>query len=295
MGVLWATSYPFGRYLASYEAPQAIVAVRALVAFVFLILVARSRSEMRIKLSPALISQLIVLGICCLCLHNFLLFEALEHTQAQTGAVINGAIPVVVMVLDYLIFRRTLGSWSVVGVGISFIGAVVVITHGELINVLSATLGYGESLFIVAVIAWAVYTILARPLLERYPASTVTAYSCLAGGVLMLPWIFTNLDASIALLSDPGIVGLLALQGFLSIGVGFLWYYEGVQQLGALNAAVYINLVPVFGVALAVLTIGEIPAPPLLIGGSLVVGGLLVVNRMEQRRLVRDRIIANSV
>ena len=284
MAVLWATSYPLGRYLASYEAPQAIVVVRALVAFAFLMMVALSRSEVRIKLSPGLISQLIVLGICSLCLHNFLLFEALEHTQAQTGAVINGAIPAVVLLFDYVIFRRSLGSWSVVGVAISFVGTSVVITRGELSNLLTTTLGYGETLFIIGVFAWAVYTILARPLLERYPASTVTAYSCLAGAVLMLPWVFANLDASRVLLSEPRVVGLLALQGFLSIGVGFLWYYEGVQQLGALKAAVYINLVPVFGVSLSILTIGEVPELPVLIGGSLVVGGLLLVNRMERRR-----------
>ncbi|MFT4563688.1 MAG: drug/metabolite transporter (DMT)-like permease [Gammaproteobacteria bacterium] len=284
MAVLWATSYPLGRYLASYEAPQAIVVVRALVAFAFLMMVALSRSEARIKLSPGLISQLIVLGICSLCLHNFLLFEALEHTQAQTGAVINGAIPAVVLLFDYVIFRRSLGSWSVVGVAISFVGTSVVITRGELSNLLTATLGYGETLFIIGVFAWAVYTILARPLLERYPASTVTAYSCLAGAVLMLPWVFANLDASRVLLSEPRVVGLLALQGFLSIGVGFLWYYEGVQQLGALKAAVYINLVPVFGVSLSILTIGEVPELPVLIGGSFVVGGLLLVNRMERRR-----------
>ena len=36
MGLLWATSYPLGRWLAAYEAPQAIVAVRAFVAFLVL-------------------------------------------------------------------------------------------------------------------------------------------------------------------------------------------------------------------------------------------------------------------
>ena len=34
MGVLWASSYPLGRYLAVYDAPQVITAFRAFVAFV---------------------------------------------------------------------------------------------------------------------------------------------------------------------------------------------------------------------------------------------------------------------
>ena len=132
MGLMWATSYPLGRYLAEYEAPQAIVVVRASIAFLFLFFIALRRRQARIELTPRVLSQLIVLGISGLCVHNFLMFEALEHTQANTGAVINGAIPIVVMILDYLIFRRTIGRLSILGVGISFSGAAVVVTHGDL-------------------------------------------------------------------------------------------------------------------------------------------------------------------
>ena len=284
MGLMWATSYPLGRYLADYEAPQVIVVVRAFIAFLFLLTIAISRNQARIELTPRVFSQLIVLGISGLCLHNFLMFEALEHSQANTGAVINGAIPIVVMILDYLIFRRTIGHWSIVGVAISFIGAAVVVSHGDLGSIASGRIGYGEFLFLIAISGWAVYTIAARPLLEHYPASTITAYACLAGTVLMVPWMLANLEATLVLLSDPMIVLLLAVQGLLTIGIGFLWYYEGVQQLGPMNASVYINLVPIFGVILAATMIGEVPDAPLLIGGSLVVGGLLLVNRAERRR-----------
>ncbi len=284
MALLWATSYPLGRYLAAYEAPQAIVVVRAFIAFGFLLIVSRGSDAMRVPFSWRLAGQFVVLGICGLCLHNFLMFEALEHTRANTGAVINGAIPVVVMVLDFVLFRRTIARWSVVGVGLSFAGTLIVVSHGDFASLLAGSIGYGEALFLVAITAWAVYTIVARPLLERYPVTAVTAYACLAGGVLLVPWMLWNLDATLALLSDPRIVLLLLVQGILTIGLGFLWYYEGVRALGPMNAAVYINLVPIFGVVLAAVTISEMPDAPLLTGGALVVGGLLLVNRAEVRR-----------
>ncbi len=284
MGMLWATSYPLGRYLAVYEAPQAIVAVRALIAFVFLAFVARRRTELRITPSWRLLGQVLVLGFCAFCLHNFLMFEALEHTNANTGAVINGAIPVVVMSLDFLIFRRTIARWSVVGVAISFVGTLVVVTHGDLRSLLTASIGYGEFLFLIAISGWAMYTIFSRPLLASYPVTTLTALSCLAGGVLMLPPMLWNFEATLAILSDPSVVALMVTQGVLTLGLGFLWYYEGIREIGPMNAAVYINLVPIFGIVLAALTIGEIPDRALLSGGALVVGGLLLVNRAELRR-----------
>jgi len=284
MGLLWATSYPLGRYLAEYEAPQALVVVRTFIAFVFLMIIALRRGDLRIDFTAPVIGQLLLLGVCGFCLHNFFMFEALEHTQANTGAVINGAIPVIVMLLDYVVFGRTIARWSVLGVAVSFCGAIIVVTHGDVTSVFSSGIGYGECLFLIAITGWAGYTIIARPLLERYSVLAVTAYACLAGGILMTPPLIWNLDAALVMLSDPVIVGLLAAQGILTIGLGFLWYYEGVQTLGPMNAAAYINLIPIFGVALAAITIGEIPDVALLVGGTLVVGGLLVVNRAELKR-----------
>lgn len=288
MCLLWATSYPLGRYLADYEAPEAIVAVRALIAAAFLFVVAQRRREAPMPLRPALLGQLLALGVFAFCMHNFLMFKALEHTQANTGAVINGAIPIVVMVFDFIIFRRTIARWSVLGVAVSFVGTVLVVSHGDPAALLQGRIGYGEFLFLIAITGWAFYTITARPLLGRYPVTGLTAWSCLAGGVLMVPPMLLNLDAAVALLSSPLNLALMVAQGILTLGLGFLWYYEGIHELGPMNAAVYINLVPIFGVVLAALTIGEVPSLPLLVGGALVVGGLLVVNRAElhrQRRL----------
>ena len=87
----------------------------------------------------------------------------------DTGAVINGAIPVVVVLLDYMIFRRTIARASVLGVAVSFAGAALVVSHGDLAALLGGEGGYGEFLFVVAICGWAGYTILARPLLERLP------------------------------------------------------------------------------------------------------------------------------
>lgn len=285
MALFWASSYPLGRWLAPYDAPVAIVVFRTAIAFVFLAIIAAQRGELAIRVTRSEAAQLLTLGIAGFCIHNLLMFEALEHTQANTGAVINGAIPVAVMVLDYLVFRRRLARLSVLGVAVSFAGTAIVVSHGDLGSLLAGRLGYGEGLFLLAITGWALYSIVARPLLDRHPPVAVTAYACLSGTLLLLPLLVAELDAVRAMMSEPRIVLVMFVQGLLTIGLGFLWYYEGVKAIGPMNAAVYVNLVPVFGVVLAAATLGEIPDGALLAGGALVVGGLLVVNRAEARRL----------
>lgn len=285
MALMWASSYPLGRYLASFDAPAAIVAVRALVAGVFLIAIANWRGETPITLNRVLLVKITALGVCAVCIHNFLLFEALESVQANTGAVINGSVAIVVVVLDFLIFRRVVARLSMLGVGLSFVGAVFVITHGSPAELLTGTIGHGEKLFVVAVIGWAVYTIIARPMVAIYPITTLTAYSCLGGGLIMLVPATYDLASTTRLVTDLGTMTVVALHGILTLGLGFLWYYEGIHKIGPMNAAIYINMVPIFGVGLAAVTLGEVPDASLLLGGSLVVGGVILVNRTEFKRL----------
>jgi drug/metabolite transporter (DMT)-like permease len=70
-------------------------------------------------------------------------------------------------------------------------------------------------------------------------------------------------------------IGYLGLFGTV---FGFLWYFEGIQQIGPARAAVFINFVPVNGVLLGVLLLGEPLNLSLLGGGVLVVVGAYLAN-----------------
>jgi drug/metabolite transporter (DMT)-like permease len=279
MGLLWASSYPLGRYLSVYEAPQVITACRAIIAFLFLAIVAYWRGQLAIKINREVFWHFLLLGICGFCIHNFLMFKALEYTEAGTGAVINGVIPALVVLADYVLFRRTVSRISLCGILLSFLGTALVVTHGDFMGFFQNGVGTGEGLFLVAIIGWTAYTVLSRPLLANYPAITVTAYTCLSGGMLMLPFVLIDLPAAKAMMTDPKIPIILFSQGVLTMGLGFLWYYEGIQRLGTAKTSTYLNLVPVLGVVLAAVTLGERPGFSLLVGGSLVIGGLLLANR----------------
>ena len=124
MGLLWASSYPLGRYLSVYEVPQAITACRAIVAFIFLASVAHYRGQLAIKINREVFWHFILLGVCGFCIHNFFMFKALEYTEAGTGAVINGVIPALGVLADYLVFRRTVSRISLYGITLSLLGSL---------------------------------------------------------------------------------------------------------------------------------------------------------------------------
>jgi drug/metabolite transporter (DMT)-like permease len=60
----------------------------------------------------------------------------------------------------------------------------------------------------------------------------------------------------------------LVFLGVLGTAVAFVWDYEGLRQLGAARTVVFNNLVPVFGVLLGWLILGEPLSASLLAGGG---------------------------
>ncbi|HEX4917841.1 MAG TPA: DMT family transporter, partial [Limnobacter sp.] len=73
-------------------------------------------------------------------------------------------------------------------------------------------------------------------------------------------------------------LALLYLGAFGTV-VAFVWYYEGVRAVGPSRTAVFTNLVPVFGVVLAAVMLGESILLSMLIGGAVTVAGVMLTNR----------------
>ncbi len=276
--MFWATSYPVGVWLAHYKAPETIVIARVLTAFVFLMTLAKITRTEIFKFNKKIFFQLIALGFFGFVVHNYLMFIGLQFTTATKGALINGAIPIVVMGLDFLLFGKIIRPGMLFGSLISFVGVLLVITEGKLVDVMGSGIGIGESLFLVAIIGWGFYSIIAKPLLEENAPIWITAFPCLFGGILLIPFLVQNIENSSIMLMNENVILVLVIQGTLAMGLGFLWYYEGIKELGTASAAMYLNLVPIFGAGLSYVLINEQLSKTVMFGGALTILGVIWVN-----------------
>ena len=83
--------------------------------------------------------------------------------------------------------------------------------------------------------------------------------------------------------ADPWLVVAIVYSGTFSTGLAYAMWNYGIKKLGAAHAAGFQNLVPVVALIASWLLIGEVPLTWQLIGGTLIIGGLIVMRR--QRRL----------
>jgi drug/metabolite transporter (DMT)-like permease len=170
-------------------------------------------------------------------------------------------------------------GWRWLGIAVALAGAAVVISHGDLPSLFRGALGPGEAFLFGTVIGWAVYTLIGRRVLGRVSALATTTYAALfgtamlaVGAVVERPW------PELAALSAKGWAAIAYL-GVLGTVVAFLWFYEGVQRIGASRTGVFINLVPVFGVTFGAVLLDEPVLASMVVGGALVIAGVALTNR----------------
>jgi len=281
--VFWAMTPIFGRMLADYQAPYALAFGRFALATAVLFLFVRASSDVAPALSRRDWPAFFLLGLTGICLHNVLTLIAVEYTQANRANVIFASIPLMVALTDIVLLRRLPPGSALLGLAIGILGTLVVVTDGRPASLLDGGIGPGEWLVLASAASWAAYSVLGRPLLARHSPLTVTYYASLCGTVLLVPFVVLDGDVLGVLVRDGDAWLMTAFVGCLNSALAFLWYYQGVERLGAMRSSAYINLVPVFGVALAALVLGERASLAMLGGGALVIAGLVLLNRGPAR------------
>jgi drug/metabolite transporter (DMT)-like permease len=212
------------------------------------------------------------MGIC-----GFTLFQAgsniaQTYTTATQAAIIQSIIPVLTAILAALVLRERLSGRRVAGIALSLVGVLVVVLVAAPSERARDPL-LGGAIMLGAVGMWAIYTVLAKRL-SGADLLHVTAYSPLFGALFLLP--LALLESGGRALPAISVLGWLSIAylGVLSSAMASLLYNRSLAELEANQAATFINLVPIVGVVVAVLFLGEPLIAWQLLGGAVTLVGV---------------------
>ena len=274
--MFWGATPTIGRVLASYEAPFIVVFGRFVVAAICLVLLMHLGRHFK-KVPKVLWWNFLILGITGILLHNGLLYEGLESVTASHASILLALIAVQVTILDAIVSRRLPSTITMVGVAFGFIGVVYVITDGDLYLLREIVFRRGEILVFCSGLSWAIYSVVGKDLLRRYPPILVTTYAALIGLIFLFPFAIADTAKTVAIYSDPKSIGLIFFLGSFGSALAFVWYYQAVSQIGVISTSVYVNFVPIFGVLSAHVFLNEPLANSLFTGGAIVFISLMIV------------------
>lgn len=221
----------------------------------------------------------LLLGVLGVFAYNLFFMGALEELPASRAALIIALNPAVTIAISALVLHEKLGARRWLGVAIALLGVAVVVSRGDLPSLASGSVGVGEGLMFAAVVAWALYTLGGRRVMGGLTPLAATCYAALWGTLLLGLFAAPGFGAVSAEPFDWRMIVSLLYLGVLGTALAFVWYYTSVKKLGASVTSIFNNLVPVFGVAISVLLLGEPLLISMLVGGAITIVGVLIVSR----------------
>ena len=167
--------------------------------------------------------------------------------------------------------RVTTSGWA--GTVLAF-GGVYVIIAGKAPEEGPAPSLFGDLLILLAALSWCLYTVLAKPLLQRHSPMKMTAVTMTLGLVFLLPLCVPALGRQDW--SRVTLVGWSATlyAALFPLVLAYVLWYRSVRNVGSVRTAVYSNLVPVVGTLAGWLLLGERLYPALGLGAAAIFAGI---------------------
>jgi drug/metabolite transporter (DMT)-like permease len=222
-----------------------------------------------------------LLGFVGVFVHLLVQAWALTMTSAVNTGWLIGLIPIWSALLAAMFLHERLNARQVLGFGLGFVGALLVVTRGRIdASVLGLPATRGDLLVLATTVNWAAYTILGRRIVPRLGGARVaTAGVMTAGGLLLAPVFFlTGGPSTFAHLSATAWVSLLFL-GIGCSGLGYLLWYGALEHLEAGQVAVFLYIEPLVTLAAAALWLGEPIGLVTVLGGLVVLLGVSLVQQ----------------
>ena len=223
--------------------------------------------------------KLLLLGASGMLAYNYFFIKGLGLTEAGRASVIVAINPCIIFLGTILIFGEKLSRLGFVGLLSALLGVLTAITHGEPWQIFEGQVGLGEILIFCCTITWATYSLLGRSVLKSLTPLLSTTWASIFGTLLLAPLSFFESGPGAFLAFTPVGWASLAFLGFFGTAIGFTLFYKGILEVGTRRAAIFINLVPIFGLLFGWMFLSENLDFSLLIGLFLVICGISLIQR----------------
>ena len=279
---IWGGTFVAGRHIAIDMAPLLSACLRFILASATLIAVLAMRREVFIALTARQVLAVIALGFFGIFAYNIFFFYGLHYINASRASLIVALNPALIALAAFTIGKERLGAGNVMGIGACIAGAATVILSKDAAALQPVAQAWiGDALILGCVLSWVLYSVCSKNLVRQIGPLHTVAYSVIAGTLMLFCAALLHGDitwAAIGNIQQSQLVSLLYL-GVIGSALAYIWYYDGIQKIGATRSGVFIALNPLSAVVLGLLLLDESLSPPMLLGGLLAISGIYFSNK----------------
>jgi drug/metabolite transporter (DMT)-like permease len=222
--------------------------------------------------------RMLICALTGVVINTLLFLKGLTLTLSIHASLLMLVTPVFITLAAAWLIKEPLNIYKLAGLTLGIGGAMMLVlrkeNHGQ-----GRDIFLGNLLIVINAISYAFYFVLVRPLMQVYHPFHVIRWVFTLGLLFVLPigWSeFSQINWQAFTAKDH------AALGFVVLGATFLAYLfnlYGIAKLGASVAGAYIYTQPVFAALIAIFILNESLTMYKIIAASLIVGGVLLVNR----------------
>lgn len=253
--IFWGVSFIMTKDLFITEQHMSVtilITIRlAIASLVMVPALALTRKLQRIRKED--IKWFLLLALCEPFIYHLCETSGVQLVSGSLASVVIATIPLFVPFGMWIAYRERISLPLTIGVVLSLAGIAVMLIGGEGLTGNLQGLLFLSGAVVIAV----VYTLFLVKIVKRYHPLVITTWQNVIGLIYFLPLMFALDGTALPLLSwSPKMLLLLLGLGLFCSTLAYAGYNYGVRNLGASQACIFNNAIPVFSL-LAALAIGQ--------------------------------------
>lgn len=226
--------------------------------------------------------KVLVLSFFSITTYTSFVYLGLHFTSVINTSLFKAIVPALIVLLSYFLIGDSLSSHKIIGVALSLLGAVMIITQGHLSQLIHLHYNIGDFVIIFSSVGWAIFSVLFKKFNLSIPLLPFLLLTAIIGDLTLLPCYLVELKLGYQLQWSMVNVSYILYTALFSSIIAYSAWNRGVSEAGPGIAALFFNLFPVFGTMLAVIFLGETIRAYHVAGFMLVITGIYLVAKYQQ-------------
>lgn len=251
--LLWASSFVALKLAFLGYHPMQVIFGRMLIASICFLPFVPSFTKQNWRRKD--FKYLLIMAVCEPCLYFLFEAKALEFTSASQAGMITAMLPLLVAIFAWPWLNEKISRQTLLGFSLAIFGACWLSLASDSSSAAPNPL-MGNFCEFLAMVCAAGYTVSLKHLTENFSPLFLTAVQAFLGSLFFFPFL---------LLPDIGFpdqwqtvpaLSVIYLGTFITL-IAYGCYNYAVSRIPASQAAGYVNLIPVFGMILGMLILGD--------------------------------------
>ncbi len=278
---LWGVYFPYAKVVLAKISPVSFLIIRLGVgaATLYALNLALKRS---LHIARKDWWFIVLAGLIGIVLHQMIQLAGLRQTSATNTGWILTLNPPVAGLLGWLLLKERASSQKLIGLAIAMAGVALLVSRGHL-ETLSFVRNWGDTLALISIGTWSIYTIMVKSRLQSYESLAVAALHMLLGFV-----VFGAIGGASFLNEAKRLTGqewaIAILIGIFPSGLAYYWWNAGLKRLSVIDISMFLFIEAIVASFAGWWVLGESFTLMMGVGTVIIVAGVLIAQRRLTQR-----------